>query len=69
MLAMLARQSTGAKIDEISVLGEDAWQLGRFDLVIDIFLSATFTLQGEFETAVNCRPFLITPQHHRPIIT
>ena len=35
MLAILGRLRTGAKIDDISVLGQVAWLLGRPNLIID----------------------------------
>ena len=57
MLAMLARQPTGAKIDEISVLGEVARLLGRSDLVIDLFSFAIFTLLDEFKSTLSRQPF------------
>ena len=57
MLAMMARQPTGAKIDKISVLGEVARLLGRSDLVIDLFSFAIFTLLDEFKSTLSRQPF------------
>ena len=57
MLSMLG-SPPGAKIDEISVLGDEvARLLGRSDLVIDLFLFAFFSLQDEFESTVSCWTF------------
>ena len=52
-----ARHLRGAKIVDISVLGQAAQLLGWSDLTIDPLSSQIFRLQDEFESTVTCRPF------------
>ena len=56
MMAILGRPRTSAKIDDISVLGQVAWLLGRSNLIIDEFSFPYFMLWDELESTVSCRP-------------
>ena len=56
MLAILGRPPTGAKIDNISVLVQVAWLLGRSNLIIDDFSLPNLMFKDEVESAVSCRP-------------
>ena len=56
MLAILGLSRTGAKTDDISVLGQVAWLLGRPDLIIDNLSFPNFVLLDDYESSVSCRP-------------